>query len=102
MIRKVSLSKRTETKLAKLLNYLEAEWSVKVKSDFIRKLDKSLSKIVQFPESFPKTDIIRGLHKCVVTKQTTIFYKHDDKKIYVVALFDTRQNPKKIKSETSE
>ena len=41
MIREVKLSKQTEKKLNKLLEYLLKEWSEKVKIDFINRLDKS-------------------------------------------------------------
>ena len=44
-MRKVILSKRASHKLEKLLEYLESEWSLKVKNDFIVKLDKSLLQI---------------------------------------------------------
>ena len=42
MIRKIKLSKRAAKKLEKLLEYLEIKWSIKVKNEFIKKLDKSL------------------------------------------------------------
>ncbi len=51
------------------------------------------------PESFPSSDKIKGLRKCVITKQTTLFYKFDKKQIKIVTIFDTRQNPKKLKSD---
>jgi hypothetical protein len=38
-MRKIILSKRASKKLEKLLEYLELEWSLKVKNDFIKKLD---------------------------------------------------------------
>lgn len=102
MIRKIKLSRQAEKKLDKLLNYLDIEWSVKVKKDFVKKLDKSLDKIKQYPESFSQTDFVNGLHKCVVTKQTTIYYKYDDTETYIVTLFDNRQDPKKLSKETKE
>ena len=102
MIRKIKLSRQAEKKLDKLLDYLETEWSVKVKKDFIKKLDKSLDKIKQYPESFSQTDFVKGLHKCVVTKQTTIYYKYNDTETYIVTLFDNRQDPKKLRKEAKE
>ena len=44
-----------------------------VKNDFILKLNRTLSNIQQFPESFPESLRKKGLRKCVITKQTTIF-----------------------------
>lgn len=68
MKRIIKLSKRTKNKLEKLLEYLEINWSIKVKKEFVNKLDHSLSLIQQNPYSFQKSNMISGLHKCVVTK----------------------------------
>jgi plasmid stabilization system protein ParE len=89
-------------KLDSLLVYLENEWSTKVKHNFILKLDKSLKQIQKLPDSFPESEKIRGLRKCVVTKQTTVFYRYSDTSIDVISIFDNRQNPKSQKKEMKE
>ena len=98
-MRKIVLSKRASVRLEKLLEYLEQEWSLKVKDDFIKKLDKSLNQIQKFPESCPKTDFVKGLHRLAVTKQTSLFYRFDSKAIKIVTIFDNRMNPAKLKKE---
>jgi plasmid stabilization system protein ParE len=98
-MRKVILSKRASTRLEKLLEYLELEWSLKVKNDFIKKLDKSLTQIQKFPGSCQHTDFIKGLYMFVVTKQTSFFYRFDTKTITIVTLFDNRMNPERLKKE---
>ena len=71
-------------------------------------LDFILKIIAVFPEvdlywilngigNFPKSEINKTQHKCVVSNQTTVYYKFDNKTISVLAVFDTRQNPNKIK-----
>jgi len=99
-MRKVILSKRASNKLDKLLKYLELEWSVKVQQDFIRKLDKSFDHIQKFPQSCIRTNFIKGLHKLVITKQTSVFYRYNSKTITIVTIFDNRMDPNKLKSET--
>jgi len=99
-MRTIKLSKRASKKLDKFLEYLETEWSLKVKSDFIKKLDKSLKQIQKYPDSCQQTDFVKGLHMHTVTKQTSIFYRFDSKTISVVTIFDNRMNPEKIKKET--
>ncbi|HQB78046.1 MAG TPA: type II toxin-antitoxin system RelE/ParE family toxin [Tenuifilaceae bacterium] len=96
------LSKRAMKKLDSLLVYLENEWSTKVKHNFILKLDKSLKQIQKLPDSFPESEKIRGLRKCVVTKQTMVFYRYSDTSIDVITIFDNRQNPKSQKQEMKE
>jgi plasmid stabilization system protein ParE len=98
-MRTIKLSKRASKKLDKLLEYLESEWSSKVKSDFIKKLDKSFNQIQKYPESCQQTDFVKGLHMLIVTKQTSVFYRFDSKRITIVTIFDNRMNPDKLKKE---
>jgi plasmid stabilization system protein ParE len=102
MKREIRLSKRAMKKLDSLLVYLENEWSTKVKHNFILKLDKSLKQIQKLPDSFPESEKIKGLRKCVVTKQTTVFYRYSDTSIDVITIFDNRQNPKSQKKEIKD
>jgi len=99
MSRTVIISKLAEQKLENIFQYLTKKWSVKVKNEFITKLDKNISIIKEQPESFPSSDKRKGLRKCVITKQTTLFYRFDKKQIKIVTIFDTRQSPKKLKSD---
>lgn len=85
VMRKVVLSKRAATKLENLLAYLENEWSEKVKREFIKKLDRSFPQIQKYPNRWPKSEIVDGLHKLVVTKQTSVYYRFNFKTIQVEA-----------------
>lgn len=98
-MRKVVLSKRAAYKLDKLLNYLETEWSEKVKKDFIQKLDRSFAQIQKYPDSCPKSEIIKGLHRLPVSKQTSVYYRFNTKTIQIVTFFDNRMEPEKLKKE---
>ena len=99
MRRQIVLSRTAEKKLDKLFNYLETNWSEKVKLSFISKLEQRLSIVQQKPESFPKSEIKNDLHKCVITRQTTMYYTFDEKDIFVLTVFDNRQNPEKLEAE---
>jgi plasmid stabilization system protein ParE len=100
-MRKVILSKKATNKLEKLLDYLGTKWSEKVKQNFIKKLDKSIKFISSFPEATEESNIKKGLHRCVVTKQTTIYYLFDEAEIKIVAIFDTRMNSDRLKKVIS-
>jgi plasmid stabilization system protein ParE len=100
-MRKIVLSKRASKRLEKLLNYLESDWSLSVRNEFIQKLDESLKQIQKFPESCPQTNFVKGLRMLVVTKQTSLFYRFDVKTVTIVTLFDNRMDPDKLQKETS-
>jgi plasmid stabilization system protein ParE len=97
MKREIRLSVRASLKLEALLLFLKSEWSEKVKNEFIIKLDKSLKQIQRLPESCPESKIVKGLRKCIVTKQTTVFYKVSESTIDIVTIFDNKQNPQDLK-----
>jgi len=98
-MRKVILSKQAADKLEILLNYLESQWSESVKQNFIKKFDDSVKAITLFPESTEKSNLKEGLHRCVVTKQTTFYYQFNDFEIQIITVFDTRMNPELLKKE---
>ncbi len=101
---KVYLSELAERKLLKLSEYLLQEWGLKTHDRFISKLNKTVKQISNQPKSFPKSLKFKNLYRCVVTKQTTIFYriKAKQKEIEIITIFDTRQDPFKLRKDVGE
>ena len=64
-----------------------------------QKLDQLFHQLKTFPEIAQKTSLIKGLHRLIITKQTTIYYRFDKKHIKIATIFDTRMDPKKLKKE---
>ncbi len=96
MAKKVVLSSTAKLKLEELLVYLKQERSEKVKQVFIE--NWILKLISSHPKSCPESRAFKGLYKCVVTKQTTFYYRIKEEEIEVATLFDTRQDPQKLNS----
>jgi plasmid stabilization system protein ParE len=98
MAKRVVLSASAKTKLDALLLYLQQEWSEKVKREFIDKLDVKIRQVAHYPKSCPESSTFKNLYKCVVTKQTTFYYRIKEEEIEIITLFDSRQDPKKLNS----
>jgi len=98
---RVYLSPLAEAKLIKLTKYLLLHWNLKVKKEFIAKLTGKIHQISAHPESCPQSSAFKGLFKCVVTKQTTFYYRiHPHKEeIEIITFFDTRKHPNKLKKQ---
>lgn len=98
---KVFLSELAEVKLLKLSEYLLENWSLQVRDNFITKLTEKIEQISIQPESCTKSSEFKNLYKCVVTKQTTFFYRviYDKNEIEIITFFDTRQNPDALKKD---
>jgi plasmid stabilization system protein ParE len=95
---KVFLSELAESKLLQLNDYLLEKWNLKVRNDFIKKFTSKVNQISVQPESCPQSSKYKGLYKCVITKQTTFYYRIISVKneIEIITVFDTRQNPNKL------
>lgn len=95
---KVFLSELAERKLLKLSDYLIENWNLKARDKFIETLSEKIKQISLQPESCPQSSEFKGLFKCVVTKQTTFYYRvtTPTSEIEIITIFDTRQNPDKL------
>lgn len=93
----VIFSESAKRDLEFLLAYLEEKWSVRVKYAFVDELDLALQAMSEFPASFPSSVLKRDIRKCVVSKQTTLYYRTKKNEIEVIAIFDSRRDPKELK-----
>ena len=96
---KIFLSPLAERKLELLLDFIETKWSSKTRKEFLAKLTKSFNQISQLPKSFPESEGFPNLFKCIVTKQTSMFYRIKGKEIEIITIIDNRQNPSSIEEE---
>ena len=95
-MREIVISIRAQKNIEDLFDYLKTKWSEKVKKEFALKLYNTIKIIRINPESFPKSAINSNYSKCVISKQTTVYYSFNYKQVSILSLFDTRQNPKRI------
>jgi plasmid stabilization system protein ParE len=98
---KVFLSELAESKLLKLTDYLIENWNLKTRDKFVEKLSNKINQIASQPKSCPQSSEFKGLYKCVVTKQTIFYYRisNELQEIEIITVFDTRQNPNKLKKD---
>lgn len=94
-MRKVYFSETAVKNLEDIKFYLISKWSERIYENFKNKLKENINLIATNPEAFPKSN--KNIYKCVLIKQITIFYRFNSVEIQILSLFDTRQNPIKIK-----
>jgi len=83
--------------LEDILNYLSSKWTKREIDNFKLRLSKQISLIQNNPKLFPLSDHNPRLRKAVLSKQTTIFYEVKDCEIYLLYLFNNKQDIDKIK-----
>jgi plasmid stabilization system protein ParE len=82
--------------LQAIMDYLDCQWTQREIDNFKKKLAKQIELIETNPRLFPVSEYNPRLRKAVLSKQTTIFYEIADRMIYLVYLFNNRQDIEKI------
>lgn len=81
-----------------ILDYLIVQKSKKEFKSLTEGVEKALKHIAKKPSLYPIANpVIQHVRKAVITKRTSMFYKSDQKTIEILAFFDTRQDPDKLK-----
>jgi len=97
MHRKLIWSPLAEKDFANILEYLQLNWENKVLGNFIEITERMISQILLNPKQFPIINKKHKFRKCVLTKHITLFYKISLQSIHVLRIYDTRQDPRKLK-----
>ena len=95
-MRKLEFSERSLKEIRNTVDYLKVKWSERISDNFLKELKRNIDLIQINSELFPISEF-EGLRKCVVSKQTSVFFIIKNNIVYIVSVFDTRQNPNKIK-----
>jgi len=89
-------SSLAENDFSNILDYLHCKWNNRVTNNFIDKIEYTIKQIQINPKLFPLIHN-NGIRRCVVTQHNTIFYRINNNTIEILRLYDTRQDPDKLK-----
>ncbi len=95
----VFLSALAERKLNLLLDYLTEEWGFNSKSKYLEKFKRAINQISSHPKSCQESSEMQGIYKCIVTKQSSFYYRINNNEIEIITIFDNRQDQRKIFEE---
>ncbi len=91
---KVTFTPLAEKRLIKLLDYLEEEWSRKTRDQVLDKILGDIKRVSKYPNSCSESKFKKGLHQCVVSKQTSFYYRIKKSELEIISIFDNRQKEK--------
>ena len=93
---KVTISKRAEENLDKLVNYLESNWSTRVRDKFLTILENKISQIAETPLIYQASGKRQNVRRCVITRQTALYYQIKENEIEIITIQDNRRDPGRI------
>ncbi len=94
---KVTISERAEKNLDDIIQYLETEWSVRVRDKFLEVLKTKIEQIGRMPQMYEASSKKKTIRRCVISKQTSLYYKAKKEEIEIITIQDNRGNPRKLK-----
>ncbi len=83
--------------LDSIIDYLTNKWTIREIKNFYKLLDKKLELLSKNPDLFSNSELKPNVKRCVLSKQTSIYFEVKDSHIVILTLFDNRKNPKSIK-----
>jgi len=91
----IEWTSEAERNLNAIFDYLEVTWSDREISNFAQNLESYLSVISLNPSTFPYYHKEKNIRRCVLSPQTTIYYREvfSENKVVIITLFDNRRNP---------
>ena len=95
MAYQIKLSKLFIRKVVYILKYLEENWSKKVADEFTETLDKKMLLLAKNSLIGKDCDKDLTVKRILITPHNKLFYRVKGRTVFIITLFDTRQNPKK-------
>lgn len=75
------------------VKYLEQHWTITEIDNFLATVKEHEANLSYNPEMYPLSLRYEGYRKCVITKQTTIYYKIESNQVIIHAFWGNRQKP---------
>ena len=102
MLKKVIWSPSAEKDFELILDYLQLKWNHKIVNSLINKIDDNINLILEDYKIFPVINDELQIRKSVISKQNTLYYREKSGTLEIVRLFDSRQDPYKLKFNTKK
>jgi len=95
---KIIWSKKSLNDYEEILDYLLVRKSKKEFKLLTEGVEKALKHITIQPFLYPVADpAMPEVRKAVITKRTSLYYKSNKEVVEILAFFDTRQDPDKLR-----
>lgn len=97
MALEVVWSKKALDNFHNVISYLEKNWNDQVIKDFVTRTEKVIWLIAQHPQMFREISNLTSIREAVITKHNLLLYRFSSNRVELLAVFDTRQHPRKKK-----
>ena len=94
----IKWSDEAEFTLEENIAYLEEEWDLITINKFLNRIDEVLLLISRDPCLYPVFRQNDHIHRCVINKHVTLFYRIvDTANVHLITFWNNHQNPKNLR-----
>ena len=97
MAKEIKWTKTAQKNFIKTVDYLIENWPDKVVSEFITHTDYTLQLLAIHPDLGILQNREKDIRGILLTPHNKLFYRIAKNQLIVLRIFDTRQNPRKLK-----
>ena len=83
--------------LSETYKYIKDNWSERELKKLSIEIEKTLKLISQNPNLFQKSASKNNIHRAVILKISSIFYRKNNGTIEIISFFSNRKNPRSLK-----
>lgn len=95
MVKPIVILPAAEADLEQITDYILLKFGVLAVEHFISRFEKVCEIISSNPELYSVVNTKRNVRKCVLAKQSILYFRICQDQIEILKVFDTRQNPQK-------
>lgn len=93
MALKVRYSLRARQEEIELLDYIVRKFGTEKANQIYQRIEKVLEAISKMPDMYKASEKQTGLRECILSKQTSIYYRVQEDHIEVVSFRPNRKDP---------
>ncbi len=95
MALKIKWTKRAANSFDKTVKYLQTEWNLSSAQRFVKRSNKFLQTLVQYPRIGKIQNSEKEIRAYVLSRHISVFYRIKSDQLILLKFFNNRQNPSK-------
>jgi len=97
--RKIVISPEAKEDIENILSYLNKNWGNLIVQEFLQKLNTFYYIVSVNPRLFGFYNKSKNIRKYLISRQNIVYYRIKNNEVQIITIFDTRQNPSKLRKK---
>jgi plasmid stabilization system protein ParE len=97
MAKSIVWTKRANSSLNSIIQYIEKEWGLATTNQFVKRVYDVIELLSEYPNLGTQEHPEKPIRGFVISKQNKIFYRITKQEIIILNVFDNRSGPKRKK-----